>query len=167
MSEANEPAKPRRHGYEKVLRALEGRWKRREIERGKLMQHIVDRLWEEFAGVYSWCGFYLLDAEGGKLELGPCRDKAACTPIGMQGVCGKAVSVAATQIVGDVKALGEAHIECDPKNLSEIAVPVFGPDGRPFAVLDIDSYAPAAFDDQDRRWLERIVRMLEQVPAPR
>ena len=54
-----------------------------------------------------------------------------------------------------------------PRNRSEIVVPVFGPDGKPFAVLDVDSYAPAAFDEVDQRWLERIVRGLEGAAAPR
>ena len=160
--------KPRRHGYEKVLQAIEGRWKRRAADRGRIMQHIVDSLWETFGeGTYSWCGFYLPSYDGKQLILGPSRDKPACSPIGLHGVCGKAFASATTQVVPDVKALGGAHIECDPKNLSEIVVPVFGPDGKPFAVLDVDSYEAAAFDDLDQRWLERIVRPLESSPAPR
>lgn len=161
--------KPRRHGYEKVLQAIENRWKRRPADRGRIMQHIVDTIWEIFgeAGTFSWCGFYLPSPDGKQLVLGPSRDKPACNPIGIHGVCGKALSTAATQVVADVKALGDAHIECDPKNLSEIAIPVFGPDGKPFAVLDVDSYEPDAFDELDQRWLERIVRPLEGSPAPR
>ncbi|MBI4348234.1 MAG: GAF domain-containing protein [Elusimicrobia bacterium] len=161
--------KPRRHGYEKVLQTIENRWKRRPADRGKIMQHIVDTLWETFGetGAFSWCGFYLPSPDGKQLVLGPSRDKPACNPIAMHGVCGKALATAATQVVPDVKALGDAHIECDPKNLSEIAVPVFGPDGKPFAVLDVDSYEAGAFDDLDQRWLERIVRPLESSPAPR
>lgn len=161
-------ARPRRHGYEKVLRVLEARWKRRTPERGKLMQHIVDNLWDVFGeGAYSWCGFYVLAPDGASLTLGPHRDKAACSPIGAHGVCGKAVSTGTTQVVADVRALGDAHIECDPANRSEIAVPVRGPDGRVFAVLDVDSRLEGAFEDVDQRWLERIVRMLSSAPAPR
>ncbi|MCX5787145.1 MAG: GAF domain-containing protein [Elusimicrobia bacterium] len=162
------PDRPRRHGYEKVLQAVENRWKRRVVDRVRLMQQIVDLLWEAFGGgAYSWCGFYLPGPSGGDLVLGACRDKPACSPIASHGVCGRALGMAATQIVPDVQALGEAHIECDPKNRSEIAVPVFGPDGKPFAVLDVDSYAPAAFDEVDQRWLERIVRVLEGSAGPK
>jgi putative methionine-R-sulfoxide reductase with GAF domain len=162
------PDRPRRHGYEKVLQAVENRWKRRTAERGKMMQQIVDLLWEAFGeGAYSWCGFYVPGPAGRDLVLGACRDKPACSPIALHGVCGRALATAATQIVPDVQALGEAHIECDPKNRSEIVVPVFGPDGKPFAVLDVDSYEPAAFDEVDQRWLERIVRPLEGAAPPR
>ncbi len=161
-------AKPRRHGYEKVLRALEGRWKRRTAERGKLMQHIIDNLWDTFGGeAYSWCGFYLVAKDGESLNLGPHRDKPACSPIGVHGVCGKAARTGLSQLVADVRLLGAAHIECDPRNLSEIAVPATGPDGRVFAVLDVDSEREGAFDEVDQRWLERIVRMLSSAPAPR
>lgn len=160
--------KPRRHGYEKVLQAVENRWKRRPADRGRIMQHIIDTLWDTFRdGAYSWCGFYLPSPDGSQLVLGPSRDKPACSPIGLHGVCGKALTTGATQLVADVKALGAAHIECDPNNKSEIAVPVFGPDGKTFAVLDVDSYEAAAFDELDQRWLERIVRPLESSPAPR
>jgi GAF domain-containing protein len=36
-------------------------------------------------------------------------------------------------------------------------VPVRDPDGRLIAVLDVDSDRPAAFDQIDAEWLERIV----------
>lgn len=158
---------PRRRTYEKVLSALENRWKRRSPERPNLMQHIVDGLWEAFEGKpYSWCGFYLAAPDGKSLVLGYHRDKPACSPIALNGVCGKAFAGGNTQVVPDVKALGDAHIECDPANRSEIVVPVRGGDGKVFAVLDIDSTSLSAFDEVDQRWLERIVRMLESTPAP-
>lgn len=160
--------KPRRHGYEKVLQAVDNRWKRRAPDRGRIMQHIIDALWDNFGGnAYSWCGFYVPTPDGKQLVLGPARDKPACSPIGIHGVCGKALTSGVSQVVPDVKALGDAHIECDPKNRSEIAVPVFGADGKPFAVLDVDSYEPGAFDELDQRWLERILRPLEGTSAPR
>lgn len=162
------PDRPRRHGYEKVLQAIENRWKRRPPERGRMMTHIVDLLWDAFGnGAFSWCGFYLPSPDGKQLVLGPCRDKPACSPIGMHGVCGRALSTGRTQLVGDVQALGDGHIECDPNNRSEIAIPALDLDGRAFAVLDVDSYAASAFDELDQRWLERIVRALENAPPPR
>jgi len=167
--EEPEPPKARRHGYEKALVALENRWKRRAAERGKIMQHIIDTLWDVFGeGAFSWVGFYLPMADGENLSLGPHRDKPACSPIGMHGVCGRAAKEMKTQIVADVRALGpDRHVECDPANRSEIAVPVRGFDGRVFAVLDIDSKDVGAFDEIDARWLERIIRLLESAPSPR
>jgi len=84
----------------------------------------------------------------------------------MHGVCGRAATEKKAQVVDDVKALGDAHIECDPANRSEIAVPVMDPNGAVFAVLDVDSTDLKAFGEEDRRWLERIVRTLGQTPAP-
>jgi len=49
------------------------------------------------------------------------------------------------------------HIACDSRSRSEVVVPVFGPDGRLIAVFDVDSDRPAAFDETDARWLERIL----------
>jgi len=51
------------------------------------------------------------------------------------------------------------HIACDPNSRSEIVVPVFGPDGVLIAVLDVDSDRLDAFDEDDRRGLERIVAL--------
>lgn len=159
-------ARPRRRDYERVLSALETRWKRRPADRGKIMQDIVEALWDAFGGkVYSWCGFYT-PGPSASLVLGPHRDKPACASIGTNGVCGRAASEKKSQIVPDVKALGDAHIECDPANRSEIVVPVMDPDGTVFAVLDVDSTEIGAFGEEDRRWLERLVRTLGQTPGP-
>jgi L-methionine (R)-S-oxide reductase len=49
------------------------------------------------------------------------------------------------------------HIACDSRSQSEVVVPVFGPDGALIAVFDVDSDQPAAFDETDARWLERIL----------
>ena len=64
--------------------------------------------------------------------------------------------------LADVKALGEAHVECDPRNQSEIAVPVFDPKGKVWAVLDVDSEALSAFDEMDQRWLERLLKVFAE-----
>lgn len=125
------------------------------------MRALVDALWERFAGEpYSWIGFYLLAPDEKSMTLGPSRDKPACSPIAMHGVCGRCALEGKTLIVDDVRALGEAHIVCDPRNLSEICVPVRGPDGKVFAVLDVDSERLAAFDGVDQRWLEKLVAPL-------
>ncbi|MBI3507623.1 MAG: GAF domain-containing protein [Proteobacteria bacterium] len=165
--EAEQP-RARRRDYEKVLSTLETKWKRHAPDRARRMHEIVDALWDMFGGkAYSWVGFYFPAAGGNQLILGPNRDKPACSPIGAHGVCGKAAATRTTQIVADVTALGDAYVECDPKDRSEIAVPVVGDDGVAFAVLDIDSHDVNMFNDDDRRWLERICKGLAQTPAPR
>lgn len=132
-----------------------------------MMAEIVNALWDSFGGnVYAWCGFYYPVKNGAELVLGPSKDKPACTPIGAHGVCGKAMTTRESQIIADVKTLGAAYVECDPSHKSEIAIPATDENGVVFAVLDIDSTIPSAFNDEDRRWLERIVRVLRHTPAP-
>ena len=156
--------RPSRFRYDKVRFALERKWRRRELKADRMMREVVDALYDAFMGSpYSWCGFYLLAPDGNSLVLGPHRDKPACSPIPMHGVCGKAVKIGQTQIVPDVKALGDAHIECDPANLSEIAVPAFSFDGKVWGVLDVDSAQPNAFNEMDQRWLERILKTFSEI----
>ena len=69
---------------------------------------------------------------------------------------GAAAASGQTQLVPDVHAF-PGHIACDGRSQSELVVPVFGPDGALIAVLDVDSDQPAAFDEVDARWLERIL----------
>lgn len=121
------------------------------------MKVVSDEIWREFGGhrPVSWVGFYFLGAE--EMTLGPRRDKPACSPIGLHGACGKSALTAKTLIVRDVKDLGENYIACDPRDRSEIVVPVFGKNGRVLGVLDVDSHAVGAFGDMDQLALEKIV----------
>lgn len=156
--------RPSRARYDRVRAALEAKWRRRELKTERMMREVVDALWDQFGGApYSWCGFYLLQPDGQALLLGPHRDKPACSPLAMTGVCGGAARSAKPALVPDVKALGGSHIACDPKTVSEIAIPVFDHKGRVFAVFDVDSEQPAAFDEMDQRWLERILKHFQDV----
>jgi L-methionine (R)-S-oxide reductase len=148
----------KRERYDDVLVELRRRWGHSLPSRQVMMFELVDALWARFAkDPYSWAGFYLLEPDKKSLTLGPRRDKPACSPIEMHGVCGRSALEGRTLIVDDVHALGSAHIVCDPKNLSEICVPARGPDGAVWGVLDVDSEKLAAFDDADREGLERLL----------
>ncbi|MBQ9582991.1 MAG: peptide-methionine (S)-S-oxide reductase MsrA [Bacteroidales bacterium] len=92
-----------------------------------------------------------------QLVLGPFQGPPACLRIGYgRGVCGTAWKEARTIVVPDVEQF-PGHIACSSASKSEIVVPVFGPDGRVTAVLDIDSDRLATFDPEDAKWLELIV----------
>ncbi len=107
---------------------------------------------------YFWTGFYVVDpAREAELVVGPYQGTLGCLRIAFgRGVCGTAAATGETQVVADVHAF-PGHIACDSRSASEIVVPVKGPDGRLIAVFDVDSERPAAFDDVDRQWLERIL----------
>jgi len=108
---------------------------------------------------FFWVGFYLRDGDS-ELVLGPFQGPAACTRIGYgKGVCGTAWKEARSIVVPDVEKF-PGHIACSSLFRSEIVVPIFA-DGEFFAVLDIDSDAPAAFDEKDRECLEAFVKELK------
>ena len=108
---------------------------------------------------FLWTGFYR--AVGSELVLGPFQGPLACSRIAYgRGVCGTAWKLAETIVVPDVDEF-PGHIACSSASRSEIVVPVFGTDGTEvIAVLDIDSAELATFDDIDKEWLEKIVKVL-------
>jgi putative methionine-R-sulfoxide reductase with GAF domain len=130
--------------------------------RDQRMRAVVDALWHALRdhGV-SWVGFYIERSRAPdeqRLELGPCRDRPACSPIGLYGVCGQALRSRQARIVADVASLGEDYVACDPRDRSEIAVPLIGADGACWGVLDIDSHEIGAFDESDAEGLSRVLR---------
>jgi len=141
------------HDYSQVLEHIAPTGNRQRD-----MQSVVDALWAALhdRGV-SWVGFYL-HAGGDQLELGPRRDKPACSPIGMHGACGQAFRSGRALVVRDVAELGENYIACDPRDRSEVVVPLFESDGRCWGVLDLDSFDVGAFDESDVRGLVLVLR---------
>lgn len=106
---------------------------------------------------FWWTGFYMV--KDGQLVLGPFQGPVACTRIGFgKGVCGTAWKLHETVVVTDVHQF-PGHIACSSLSQSEIVVPMF--DGEEvYAVLDIDSKELATFDETDKEWLEKIVKLL-------
>lgn len=106
----------------------------------------------------SWIGFYLM--RGGELVLGPFQGKVACVRIALgRGVCGTAAAERKTLIVPDVDKF-PGHIACDAGSRSEIVVPIFHAGHDVVAVLDLDSYDLAAFDEVDADGLAPIAELL-------
>lgn len=110
---------------------------------------------------FFWVGFYLVHDEQW-LHLGPFQGSVACSRIRHgRGVCGTAWAKAQTLIVPDVDAF-PGHIACSSLSRSEIVVPMIT-GGKVIAVLDIDSDRLDAFDEDDRRGLEAVVKYI--IPA--
>jgi GAF domain-containing protein len=108
---------------------------------------------------YSWVGIYLV--EGDDLVLGPWQGPEATEhvriPVG-QGVCGAAAASGKTEVVDDVNA-DPRYLACFPSTRSEIVVPI-AQNGRVVGEIDIDSDRPAAFDGEDRAFLERVAELI-------
>lgn len=119
------------------------------------MANVASMIHETFG--FWWTGFYrVID---GVLVLGPFQGPLACTRIRKgKGVCGTAWAEGRTQVVPDVEQF-PGHIACSSASKSEIVVPIC--DGETVVgVLDIDSAELSTFDETDRLWLEKIVKLL-------
>ncbi len=88
--------------------------------------------------------------------LGCCRDRPACSPIGLHGVCGRGVLEGRAVVVEDVTDLGEAYVACDPLDRSEVVLPLRDARGV-WGVLDLDSRSIGAFDRTDADALEGLI----------
>lgn len=122
------------------------------------MQAFVDLLWDALhASGVSWIGFYLHEGSE-ELILGPRRDKPACSPIGLHGACGKAFLSRRPLIVRDVAELGTGYIACDPRDKSEVVIPLFDQAGQCWGVLDLDSHEVGSFSHEDVDGLESLLR---------
>jgi GAF domain-containing protein len=110
--------------------------------------------------IASWVGFYIARPAAGDVELvlGPFQGNVACVRIAFgRGVCGTAAAERRTLIVPDVEQF-PGHIACDAGSKSEIVVPI-EVGGKVVAVLDLDSYELAAFDDTDAAWLAKVAAL--------
>jgi len=133
-----------RRDYEDLMSRIEV-----HADRDRAAQSFVDVVWEALhsTGV-SWLGFYLHESAD-ELVLGPCRNSPACSPIGMHGACGRAFASRQAVLVRDVSELGENYIACDPRDKSELVIPLFGRTGLCWGVFDADSHEVGAFSESD------------------
>jgi len=123
-----------------------------------VLREVVGVLHDRFDR-YAWVGIYLV--EDGDLLLGPWRGPEATEhvriPIG-QGICGAAAASGRTEVVDDVNA-DPRYLACFPSTRSEIVVPI-AYEGTVVGEIDVDSDEPAAFDDADRAFLERVALLV-------
>jgi GAF domain-containing protein len=112
---------------------------------------------KECLPIASWIGFYITRTPN-ELVLGPFQGKIACVRIAFgRGVCGTSASERKTMLVPDVEQF-PGHIACDAGSRSEIVVPIIARD-RVVAVLDLDSYELAAFDETDAEYLAKVAEL--------
>ncbi len=107
---------------------------------------------------WLWVGFYIVKKN--VLVLGPFQGPVACFQIKKgDGVCGKSWESQKTIIVPDVDKF-PGHIACSSDSRSEIVIPIFNK-GNVFGVLDIDSKELNSFSKLDEKYLNKIVRLIE------
>jgi L-methionine (R)-S-oxide reductase len=135
---------------------------RRILDRGgdadDVLRQAVAVLQERFED-YSWVGIYLV--EGDALVLGPWQGPEATEhvriPVG-EGICGAAAATGVTEVVDDVNA-DPRYLACFPSTRSEIVVPI-SYEAQVVGEIDIDSDRPAAFDADDREFLESAAALI-------
>jgi len=116
-------------------------------------------LLNEHLDIINWVGFYLL--KDNKLILGPFQGKPACTTIPLnKGVCGACATNEATIIVDNVHEF-KGHIACDSASNSEICIPIFKVN-KFYGLLDIDSPIINRFNNEDKTYLEAVVKIIEK-----
>src|SRR5258705_287170 len=134
--------------YTAIVRALPAGIHKQS--RQQRMQSVVDAVWNALhdKGV-SWVGFYIDHPDrpdDRRLIPRPRRDKPACSPLGLHGVCGQTLMARSTMIVRDPAELGPNYIACDPRDRAEVAIPLFDDKGACWGVFDVDSWDVGAFD---------------------
>lgn len=153
MNPNTQPVEARSRQYEEVLRHIEALLEG-EVDWIAAMATVASELHHSFDH-YHWTGFYRA-IDDDLLVIGPYQGGHGCLRIPFsRGVCGAAARSRTTQLVPDVDAF-PGHIACSSTTRSEIVVPVITPSDRLLAVLDVDSNDPAAFDETDLRYLERL-----------
>lgn len=131
------------------------------------MKLVCDLIWDHFGldqparPAYSWIGFYEKVIGQDEMILVARRDKPACSPIGLFGMCGRGWKEARPILIPDVSTLGANYIACDPKDRSEIVIPIMNPDGSCWGVLDGDSHELNAFDENDVVSLTKLLRLAD------
>lgn len=135
-------------------------------DRVAAMRRFLELTWRAFGDdsptaerkTISWIGFYERDPSNAEQMLLIDREpKPACSPIGLHGMCGRGMIENNSIIIDDVRTLGKNYIACDPRDQSELVVPLVDASGTCFGVLDIDSYAIAAFDEHDAAHMHRLL----------
>ena len=106
---------------------------------------------------FFWVGFYIVKTN--ELVLGPFQGPLACTRIARgRGVCGTAWEQGETLVVPNVDEFA-GHIACNSQSKSEIVIPIFRQKDV-IGVLDVDSEYLGHFDEVDKMYLGKIVRLL-------
>ncbi|MBX3390105.1 MAG: GAF domain-containing protein [Phycisphaeraceae bacterium] len=135
-------------------------------DRATSMRAFLDLTWSAFGDenpsserkTISWIGFYERDhQDAAQMILIDRRPKPACSPIGLHGLCGKGMLESTSYIVDDVRTLGANYVACDPRDQSELVVPLIDEKGESFGVLDVDSFAITAFDEHDAAQMQQLL----------
>lgn len=120
---------------------------------------------------WLWNGIYVLGPNG-ELHLGPAHGPPVCSPLERHGgaltsgMCFDALAMNQTLVAHDVTQW-PGYVSCDSASglgtLASIVCPLRDPDGRPFAVWDLDATQP--LEDGDVRFMDVLLSSLARCVA--
>ena len=123
-----------------------------------IMATVASELYHDVDG-FDWVGFYRVVGSD-VLKIGPYQGRHGCLVIPFaQGVCGEADRDQKIMIIDDVRNF-DGHIACSKSTRSELVIPCYGPEGKLFGVLDIDSDQLAFFNKKIADDLDHLMRKL-------
>jgi L-methionine (R)-S-oxide reductase len=112
----------------------------------------------KFGMNFFWVGFYIVKND--ELVLGPFQGPIACTRIRKgKGVCGTAWEKNETLVVPNVDEF-PGHIACSSDSKSEIVLTA-SKNGVVQLILDVDSDKMSDFDQVDKKYLEKLMKLIE------
>jgi len=107
---------------------------------------------------FFWTGFYML--RNGELIVSKYQGPVACMLLKKDtGVCWATINQQKSFVVPDVQTF-PGHIACDSRSQSEIVIPLKSKMGEIIGVLDVDSKDLNSFDEVDRIYLEKILKLI-------
>jgi len=119
-----------------------------------ILQKIIDFIYENFEK-YNWIGIYVVKENNLILGLWNGKQATKHTKIPIEkGICGSAAKTGKTELVSDVKK-DDRYLTCFITTKSEIVVPI-KKNGEIIGEIDIDSDRIDAFDENDRKFLEKL-----------
>ena len=109
---------------------------------------------------FDWTGFYMVNDD--ELVLGPFQGPPAVSRISIgQGVCGDAFAKECITLVDDVEQF-PGYVPCSEMDKSEISLPAFHK-GEVTLIFNANSQKAKNFDLVDKRYLEELMRVLEEI----
>ncbi len=145
-----------------LLERVERTVRRGEAGREEKLEALC-RLLRDSAAHYDWVGFYIADETRRELILGPYAGEPTdhCRIGYGSGICGQAADTKKTFVVQDVTKETN-YLSCSPSVKSEIVVPIMK-QGRFVAELDIDSHTLCPFSVEERKVLEKVCEIIEEL----
>jgi GAF domain-containing protein len=146
----------------------EGRYQRVYAQLEKLMMTCEDKEARKATMIavvhhkmdyFFWTGFYMLQDD--RLIVTKYQGPVACMELKKDtGVCWASINKKESLIVPDVHQF-PGHIGCDSRSKSEIVIPIKDKNEKMIGVLDVDSKSLNSFDEIDRRYLEKILKLVD------